>query len=633
MRPGTVMFALAAAAVVIISVLLDLRRGARDVAIDVPRFSGSVVVAALPSLLPPARLSSPVRVAVIRDPAAASFYDAPATLDSIVQAWRDELIAIGAQVRVVHPSALDAGPTAQVLVIPSAPCMTVATREAIELAQSRGQGVIVTGRAGLYDAGCRSIGYGLIVGLTGASRAAVLDPRGMVYVVLPAGTPLSADIPPGARIELNPAGQLALRRHGRDAYYADYALQPQPAGGAALLDGAVTRATRGKARVVYFGFELRDVVPRAWNRAVLRLLVRNSVAWAGRLPQAWIEPWPDGRRAAAVFAQDVEAQFANARYALDSLRAVGVPGTFFLTSRFALRNRRLSRALAAAGEVGTHSEDHRRLGGAPGELQRERLRTTQRELARLLGAPVAGLRPPEEQFDTATMAAWLAAGGRYLFGVNDARAAAPELLRIGQDTLVLVGRISGDDFAMAGFGKDGETHFMTTLFLNELSQMRALGGLYLFSYHSQLLARPELVPVLARVARQVAADSSIWAATTGEVAGWWRERAALRIETRARPPNAVEVIVRNRHARPVSRAVAQVVLPDSRRVISAAVPFLRSAQGLRLILPPIPAASALSLRVQLEPQPTAGGAAQRAQRARPRNVPRKIPWWQFWKRR
>jgi hypothetical protein len=433
---GTVAFVGVAALVVVVSITLNMRRGTTDLTADVPRFPGSTIVAGLPSLLPVARLPAPLRIAIVRDDAAATFYDTPGTLDSIVNTWRTELLAIGADVRVVRPSALRTE-SARVLVIPSAPCMTVATREAIDAATRRGQGVILTGRAGLYDAGCRSIGYGLIVAMTGVARAEMLEPRGLVYVVLPAGTPLSADIPPGARVELNPAGQIAVRFAGRDAYYSDYTLQPQPVAAKPLLDGALVRATRGNARVVYWGFELRDVVPSAWNQAIARMLVRNSVAWAGRQPLAWVEPWPRGRRAAAVFVQDVEAQFDNARFALDSLRAAGVPGTYFLTSKLAFHYKRLSRQLAKAGEVGTHSEDHRRLGGAPDAIQRARLNLTQRELTRLFGAPVAGLRPPEEQFDTVTMAAWLAAGGSYVFGVNDARAAAPDLLRVGQDTLVL----------------------------------------------------------------------------------------------------------------------------------------------------------------------------------------------------
>ncbi|HEY0809171.1 MAG TPA: polysaccharide deacetylase family protein [Longimicrobiales bacterium] len=629
-RSGVLTFAISAAAVVVISVALQARRNAMQAAAVVPRFSGSSIVAELPSLLAPARLPTRLRVSIVRDSAAASYYNSPATLDSIVEAWRVELTAIGADVRVARSNALGNARAAHVLVIPSSPCMTVATREAIEAATSRGQGLIITGLAGVYDAGCRRIGYGLLVSVTGASRVATLEPRSMVYVVLPAGTPLGADIPPGARIELNPARQVALRHRGRDAYYADYALQPQPADSMPLLDGAIAHRTNGKARIVYWGFDLNNVNSRAWNRSVVRLLIRNSVAWAGRTQLAFVEPWPHGQRAAAAFAQDVEYAFQNVRYAADSLRAIGVPATYFLTSKYATHYKRRTRELAAVGEIASHTENHELLGGVAPDIQKARLQKTQRHLRKFVDGPVAGLRPPEEQCDVATMAAWLAAGGTYLFGVNDRRAAAPELLRIGDDTLLLLSRVVDDDVALTAPGQLPHEFNVERKFIHDFAQVRALGGLYVLSYHSQLLARPEFVPVVARVARVVAADSTIWIATTGDIAKWWRARSLLSVETRT-TNDALRVVVHNRSEDSVANAVVRVVLANTRRVLGANARMLTSDAGtLRLALPVIPAAGTRVVTIKFEPR----APMPRAERERPtwrRPAPRKAPWWQFWK--
>jgi peptidoglycan/xylan/chitin deacetylase (PgdA/CDA1 family) len=628
---GPAIFVISAVLIIAISIALDVRRRAEAAADARPRFSGSAIVADMPSLLPAARLPSRVRVAIVRDDAAAKYYDSPASLDSIIEAWRVQLIAIGADARVVRSNAISGERAANVLVIPSSPCLTIETREAIEAAKARGQGLIITGLAGMYDAGCRRIGYGLIVGNTGATRAELLGSRAMVYAALPAGSPLAADIPPGARIELNPAQQVALRHRAPDAYYSDYALQPQPASDQPLLDAAIVRATRGSSRIVYWGFELHNVFPRDWNRSIVRLLVRNSVAWAGRVPLGWVEPWPDGKRAAAAFAQDVEYQFTNARYAADSLRAIGVPSTYFVTSKYAKHYKRITRQLAEAGEIGTHTENHRRLGGTPADVQQDRLNTSQRQLKRLLGSRVAGLRPPEEQFDTATMAAWLKAGGQYLFGVNDSRVAAPEMLRFGSDTLVLFSRVVADDLAMISSGIEPGAEVFTTQFLNDLAQIRALGGLYLLSYHSQLLARPELVSVVARVARAAAADSAIWIGTTGDIAEWWRTRAALRVETSVHGRNALAVNVRNRGTDSIRGAVVRVVMPEARRVIGANTKLLASDAGMvRLALPEIPGSSTRSFLIMLEPRKSDKEVDRARSAPRPR-VQRKAPWWQFWK--
>lgn len=578
-------FALSAVAVVGISVGLTIRHRA-DAADVRKRFSGSRVVADMPTALGSSRLATPLRVIVVRDDAAASFYGKATTLDSIVGVWRAALRAAGATVSVVRSGALAGAGGAAVLVVPSSPCLTVATREAIDAALARGDGVLLTGLAGVQDAGCRQLGYGLITSLTAAWRVAPLGDRPMTYVTVPDGGPLASGIPPGARIDVKPGAQVALRLPSRDAFYSDYTLEPAGVANQPLLDGAIAHSARGRGRVVYWGFELRDVVGTPWGRGISALLVRNSVAWAGGAPLAAVEPWPAGHRAAAVIAQDVEADFADARYALDSLAAAKVRSTFYLVSNLARHNKRLSKAMADAGEIGSHTENHQRLGGATLDDQHKRLEVSQRELRELLGAPVSGLRPPEEQFDRATLVAWLKSGGSYVFGANDSRSGAPELLPLDGDTLVLFGRVTPDDFGTAADARAG-VDLAAAGYLDDFAKMRALGGLYILSYHSQLLARPDQVPVLARVARTIAADSAVWLVTVADVARWWRQRAALEVSTRSANGRLL-VDVRNRGSTAVIGAVVRVVPADRRTARSATVTLLAAPPGtVRLALPPL----------------------------------------------
>ncbi len=585
--PAAVVFGGPALAVVIISAAVTLRHGAAQARPQPARFSGSTVVQRLPSLLASPRLPRAISVAVVRDEAAVTFYDSPAALDSIIGPWREALSAIGADVRILSSAAARDDRTVRVLVVPSSPCLTVATREAIDGAGARGVGVVLTGGAGTYDGGCRPLGYGLVVGATGAARAEVLEPREMTYVTFPSASPLTADIPPGARLDLDPGRQVALRHPVRDAFYSDYFLQPQPAHREPLLDAALTHASIDGHRTVYWGFELSDVVRRPWDLAIARLLVRNSIAWAASEPLATIEPWPEGRLAAASIAQDVESGFANARYAADTLRAAGVRSTFYLTSELARRYQRLSHRLAEFGEIGTHGENHRLLGGLSPVEQRAQLAVTQHDLVEILGGAVNGLRPPEEQFDTTTMSAWLEAKGSYLFGANDSRSAAPELLSIGRDTLVLVGRVGSDDFAATAHAV-ARPDTVAAIFLAEYERVRALRGHYVLSYHSQLLAKPELVPSLAMVARRLAADTAVWVATVGDVAEWWRARAQLSAHARITGVR-MQVVVRNSGDQPLRGAVVRVALPDSKRVAYADAEILPdTAHVVRLAVPPLP---------------------------------------------
>jgi peptidoglycan-N-acetylglucosamine deacetylase len=616
-RTITVGLVLVGLTIVGVSVALVARGSRADEARAPVRFAGARTVIPMPSVLPPAQLASPVRVAIVRDPSAATYYDRPGEFDAIVARWREAVHAVGGDVRVVAPSELRGASDVAVLVVPSSPCLGVETREGLERAGALGQGVILTASAGLYDGTCKRVGYGLIVAVTGASRADTLESRKMVYVTIPGGSPLGADLPPGSRIEVDPGAHVALRRVGRDAFYSEYDMDPAPARGRPLVDGAIVHAPYGRGRAVYWGFELDDVVDLPWNRGALSLLVRNSVAWAAGQPLASIEPWPDGHAAAAILAQDVEAEFANARHALDSLRAADVPGTYFLTSKLALKNRRLTRALAAHGEIGTHTDRHQLLGGAPADSQAAWLRRTQQELTRLLGRPVRGLRPPEEQFDTTTLVQWLRIGGEYVFGANNSRVAAPELLPLGIDTLLLFARVTDDDvIAVHNTGPD-PVRTLTEQYLTDFARVRALGGLYLLSYHSHLLARPELVPALAKLARAVAADQRVWRATAGDVAAWWRARASLKVSARRDGNGLVTVSVQNRGVVPIRGAVVRVALGSGERAVTSDLRRLRAPAGVaRLVLPTIGPGEARTLAL------TVAGAQSSTPPASPAPAPR-----------
>jgi peptidoglycan/xylan/chitin deacetylase (PgdA/CDA1 family) len=590
------------AIVVLVSIGITLRQ-ARAGNEPVPdRFSGSTVVLAMPSLLGSPKLPSRVRVAIIRDEAAASFYTPAGTLDTIVRGWRDALVAAGADARIVSSSAIGSARDARVLVIPSSPCLTVASREAIDLAGARGQGLILTGAAGLYDAGCRRIGYGLVVAVTGASRVEPLESRPMVYVTIPYGGPLSADIPPGSRLDLSPASQVALRLPGRDAVYTDYNLRPKAVTGQPLIDGALAHSSYRGARVAYWGFELTNAESRPWNRAVLSLLVRNSVAWTARIALPSVEPWPNDHRAAATLTQDVEDQFTNARNAADSLVAAGIPGTFFLVSDLARRNTRVARQLFKTGEVGTHSDSHRLLGGTSHERQYNRLAVTQRDLTEIVGEKIQGLRPPEEQFDTVTMRAWLGAGGSYLMGANDSRCVAPELLSVGRDTLVLLPRTGHDDFEMLAPGRSRDPVRTATLMESEFGWIRSLGGLYALSYHSQLLSRPEHLPALGAIARAVASDTTVWVATAGDISRWWRSRSQLQASASVASGNRLEITVRNRGTTGVRGSVIRVFQPSGLQAMRSSGQLLRSEPGVtRVLIPFIAARQTKAISVALGP--------------------------------
>lgn len=550
-------------------------------------------------VLPEARLASPVTVAILRDPASDRWFNGPATLDTVVRAWEASLAAVGARVRVLGPAGVAQGDGVDVVLVPSSPCLGASARAAVDRALARGLGVITTWLTGTRDGQCGDAGYHFLTTLTGASRIDTLGSRPMVHVTFPDGGALASGLPPGATLQVRGAHDGALRVRERDAYYSDGMLNPAPAGDRAMVDAAVAHTSRGRGRVVYWGFDVSRVADRPWDREVARLLVRNSVAWAAGEPLASLAPWPDGRAAALVLLQDVAESGADARRALDTLRDAGLAGTHFVATRFANGERAMVRDLASHGEVASRPDDELRIARTD-EEQANRFRDMRDELAGLLGRPVDGMVAPLERLDPAVALAWVNAGGKYIVAGNDMRSASPELLSVEGKPLVLLPRLADDDAAVVQAGGGVRPEALVASYAASRRKLRAIGGLHLLRYHSRILARPDLIPALARTARAAAADSGMWTATASDVAAWWLARASADVAA-VTTDSGVELRVRNGAAVPLSRAVARVAILPGRTVGSVeGATLAENADGtVNLALPDIAPGVTHVVRVRL----------------------------------
>jgi len=599
---GTLAVVLVAVVVVGISAFLVQERTLPRPVVATPSMLGSATAQMLtPAIRSPLlpNTGSPVRVALLRDPASVEFYEDPKAYDRALDLWAQMLSAAGATVDRVTPDAAELG-AGSVLVVAATPCLSVPARRAMQTAGQRGRGVIFTGITGVRDGGCREIGYGLLAELVSASRADTVAASPEQYVTLASGSPLALDIPPGSRLELRSAPHVAVRHRGRDAYYSDRDLNPLPVEQTTLVDGAVVHEVSADRRAVYFGFELGTLADRPWEKAMMQILVRNAVALAAGIPIATVDAWPAGYSAAAVIAQDVEDEFENARPALDTLVAAKVPGTFFVVSDLARGHEDLTRAMASAGEVGTHTENHARLGG-DFDAQRRRLSATQSDLTTMLGRPIRGMRPPEEQFDELSLKAWKNVGGRYVFGANDGRSASPEMVQVGDAPFVLIGRVVDDDYLTIRRANIFEPERLAEDQLRAFEKVRELGGLFVMSYHSNMLARPKTIAALGIVARALKADTTVWLTTAGAVAEWWMMRHDIAAAVTVEPSGVLAVTVRNGGPAASLASSVSVTLPNGRGAAQASDSDLLPAHPAtaRIRIPPLGAGGTYTTRITL----------------------------------
>lgn len=508
--------------------------------------------------LPVARLASPLRVAVLDEPASDRWFNGPAALDTVTRAWISALGDIGADAQTVEPGDTESLRRVAVLVVPSSPCLSAAARSAVDSVLARGGGVLVTWLSGTRDAACGDAGYGFITRVALASRVDTLDRRPATRVTFPDGGVLSAGMPPGATFAVRGAHDGAVRRIGRDGYYSDGFLNPAPASAQPGVDGAVTHASVGQGRAVYWGFDIARIVDRPWDQAVARILLRNSIAWAGGEPLVSVAPWPGARQASVVVVQQVDDE-TNAPRALDTLRRAGVRATYLFATSAVRDQRDFARKLAGDGEVGSRPDDELRIARTE-EEQTAKFRTMREELQGLVGNDVVGIMEPMERLDPLVTLAWARAGGRYVVAGNDARSAGPDVLAVDGVPLVLLPRLANDDAVAAASGRSADDDHRAAL-----TKLRALGGLYLDRHHASLLDAPGRAAALGRSARTISADSGLWVATARDVAAWWMSRSQLAASVTSIGQDGITIRVANDGPAAVDGAVLRIVPNSGRR--------------------------------------------------------------------
>jgi peptidoglycan/xylan/chitin deacetylase (PgdA/CDA1 family) len=437
----------------------------------------------LPSSLPTPTARG-VRAALIVEPENVRV-NPEGAYEGAVRHWRTTLLSLG--VTIVAPGDAD------VLVLPQAVCLGPVQRRIVQAHLARGGGIITTGAVGAYDGVCTPLRDTLVASLLGIGHGAIRPAPRRVndahYAVLLGESVLGAHMPPGARIEFRPAGQIVFLSNTREMLYSDFLRSPMNAG-RPFFDAAALRATVGPGRVVAFGFSPADLVGD-WSTDIGRIVVSNAVRWAAGHTMFQLAPWPEGKKAAAVMAIDVEADYQNARDALDALASYKLPGTAFIVGSLAERDPETTRRLIGAMEIGTHTQRHLPLDTLTDVGQAQELANSKRIAERLADRPVPGFRPPEERFTPATLQIWADLGGRYVFASNNGRAAGPEILPLLPDSLILLGRVSEDDYEILDRSSIRDRAQMSHLLLSQVGESIAYRGLYMFSYHSHMMSQKE----------------------------------------------------------------------------------------------------------------------------------------------
>jgi len=517
---------------------------------------------------------SQCHVAILNSEYSSRFFQSAKSYDAHVEYWQSLLQGLQMPSEVIGDARLEAGLQGfQVLVIPSAICLSKNEKASLRAFAASGGGIICTWATGARDESGKWQGMDFLQDITGADKFDFTQRTPPWYVSFVSRRPTTLGGPGGFRIQVDSPDRLEAKSFGVDAYWSDPRLFPVDPNNPIDFQGALIHNNIGRGRLVWLGFQENTAVAGGHNKEILDQVLINSLLWVGGLPLFAIDRWPSAYSAAAIFACDVEDNADNAAYAATTLRRAGEKGTFFAVSSLIKGNPDLARQLVNAGELASHGDTRERFASAGAGAEALRLEKSKWGLWRAAGISTDGFHPPADAFEAATLRALGATGFKYLLTSLDGGAqidsVLPQIQTVSQSLgwfhrrapIVVLIRTTEDDFHYSPLGIVGlDPSWITQRALADFEIIHSLGGLYIFNYHSQGFSSPEFVGGLDTLIDQFHRNAT-WIATAGEVADWREMRSHLALAVSTSANGATRLSVPYDGRRPLDDVTLSVYAP------------------------------------------------------------------------
>ena len=286
-------------------------------------------------------------------------------------------------------------------------------------------------------------------------------------------------------------------------------------------------AAAGEGRLVWMDFapHFEDHSSNI-NIDYFNALIASIFRYLLKKPHSSLAMWPHGRSFAGLIEQDTEDQYTNAEKVAALVRRKGFPITWFILSNLAQKHRALTIELSETGEVACHGDSHLPFTKSDHSTQIVRIARCRKVLEEITGKAPYGFRPPEEKFDRLTLDAVYNNGMSYILGEAGTDRVVPRLLAAGDYAqLVSIPRAVYDDFNL-WVDSDLNLTESRELIENQLKWISTLGGIYVLSFHSQMMGDADHIGIVDYTAQELL-DRKAFFATASDIAQWWRVRADL----------------------------------------------------------------------------------------------------------
>ncbi len=508
------------------------------------------------------------------------FYTSPVTrtyfskiggnYDTLLTPWRSYFRSRNRDVAEIDDLSKLRGLSNGVLILASTVAMGETERAEIAAFRSRGGSVLSTWATGTRNGNGDWEGWQFLETLGAKTVGEVSTESENRQLILTGESPLSHTHPSGQRIWMSKTSESLLRFKG-DRVAGRFMNWARVIDDASKDEGAIIYAETAQSltsssRTVAFAF-----AETSWESHPLATygLIDDTIKWLLRESVVVKSAWPNGKQFAQVIEMDTEEGFPNALPFANLLRStLEYRPTFYVLTSVAKAFPDVITQLAKGFEIAYHGDVHDSFKGQLVSLQEQRITNMQQQLASVLPGVknITGFRAPTEGYNAVTERLLQKYGIRH-HAVDPARTEGrlPEFLKQEDvelvDSIVLLPRSQRDDINLARENLNIEQ--TAQALIDDFNLSLATGALGWLSVHSQNFKPDDVLykampTFLDHVKKN---KDTMWLATAGQVADWWRERDRFKISYK-QLGQRIEFNVTVTGNKPVSGGSMTVMLPQ-----------------------------------------------------------------------
>jgi len=393
------------------------------------------------------------------------------------------------------------------------------------------------------------------------------------------GLPITANIPTGFPLRVATwdkplAVEVLDPRTTQVSFWYNYRLEDGLVREGIKKSAGITYGTYGKGRFVWMGFEINSIIGSQDDYIFFDRFFNNSINWLSYGPIAYIRDWPAGVDAAAVILPSLTKDPANITNLLPVLKQEKLKATFFVNPTQNANYKNLVKQVSRYGEItplvdvgymNSVEDKYNKLYDYENQLQN--LKAAKNWIENITNKPVQGILPFYGLYDNNTINAVIESGYDYILTDSLTDRSVPKTVIRGENRIVSLTKTARDDYEIIrDFGLTSpEFQFYT--YQEDLDRILFEGGLYLFKMHTEFQCRPENIPVIHNVIKELK-QKKFWITTASEIQKWYEKKEYIETRTKKSGKTRVTVTITNPGKEIIDDLMLDIDLNDSAEKVS-----------------------------------------------------------------